>query len=51
MNNKLSTGTSVLLVVATITILAIGVIGFSLAPIAPILLAIGMIMIVARQDS
>ncbi|MBZ5962675.1 Na+/H+ antiporter NhaC family protein [Leuconostoc gasicomitatum] len=48
MNNKLSTGTSVLLVVATITILAIGVIGFGLAPIAPILLAIGMIMIVAR---
>jgi len=48
MNNKLNTGTSVLLVVATIIILAIGVIGFGLAPIAPILLAIGMIMIVAR---
>lgn len=48
MDNKLNTGTSVALVVATIIILAIGVIGFGLAPIAPILLVIGMIMVVAR---
>ena len=48
MDNKLNTGTSVALVVATVMILAIGVIGFGLAPIAPILLVIGMIMVVAR---
>lgn len=48
MKNKLSTGISVALLVGTVIILATGVIGFGLTPIAPILLVVGMIMVVAR---
>ncbi|MCJ2167738.1 Na+/H+ antiporter NhaC family protein [Leuconostoc citreum] len=50
MTNKLGTKLSVILLLATIVILATGVIGFGLMPIAPILVVVGMIMIVARTQ-
>ena len=50
MTNKLGTKLSVILLLATVVILATGVIGFGLMPIAPILVVVGMIMIVARTQ-
>ncbi len=50
MINKLGTKLSVILLLATVVILATGVIGFGLMPIAPILVVVGMIMIVARTQ-
>lgn len=50
MTNKLGTKLSVILLLATVVILATGVIGFGLMPIAPILVVVGMIMVVARTQ-
>ncbi|WP_349533712.1 Na+/H+ antiporter NhaC family protein [Leuconostoc citreum] len=50
MTNKLGTKLSIILLLATVVILATGVIGFGLMPIAPILVVVGMIMIVARTQ-
>lgn len=48
MAKQLSTKLSAFLLLGTVAILAIGVIGFGLMPIAPILAVIGLIMVVAR---
>ena len=48
MAKQLSTKLSAFLLLGTVIILAVGVIGFGLMPIAPILAVIGLIMVVAR---
>ena len=47
MAKQLSTKLSAFLLLGTVIILAVGVIGFGLMPIAPILAVIGLIMVVA----
>ncbi|MCC8440819.1 MULTISPECIES: Na+/H+ antiporter NhaC family protein [Leuconostoc] len=48
MVTKLKTKISVTLLLVAVAILAVGVIGFGLSPIAPLMLVIGLIIVVAR---
>lgn len=48
MVTKLKTKISVTLLLVAVAILAVGVIGFGLSPIAPLMLVIGIIIVVAR---